>query len=168
MTHGAQQAIGLAGALLVERGETVVVEDPTYLGSIDIFSGQKARLVTVPVGGDAAWLARLRETVARTSPRLVYLMPTFQNPTGVVMPETCRRALAKMSRELRLPIVEAPTGFAVYPKDVVFAPRALAEQATKLVRWTVMPRGGHFGPAEQPQAAVEDLTTFFHALRDGA
>ena len=109
VTHGAQQAIGLAGALLVERGETVVVEDPTYLGSIDIFSGQGARLVTVPVGGDAAWLARLRETVARTSPRLVYLMPTFQNPTGVVMPETCRRAIAKLSRELRLPIVEDNT-----------------------------------------------------------
>ena len=109
VTHGAQQAIGLAGALLVERGETVVVEDPTYMGSIDIFAGQGARLVTVPVGGDAAWVARLRETVARTSPRLVYLMPTFQNPTGVVMPEACRRALAKMSRELRLPIVEDNT-----------------------------------------------------------
>ncbi len=56
VTHGAQQAIGLAGALLVERGETVVVEDPTYLGSIDIFSGQGARLVTVGVGGDAGWV----------------------------------------------------------------------------------------------------------------
>ena len=109
VTHGAQQAIGLAGALLVERGETVVVEDPTYMGSIDIFAGQGARLVTVPVGGDAAWVARLRETVVRASPRLVYLMPTFQNPTGVVMPEACRRALARMSRELRLPIVEDNT-----------------------------------------------------------
>jgi pimeloyl-ACP methyl ester carboxylesterase len=64
-------------------------------------------------------------------------------------------------------IIEAPTGVAVYPKDVVFAPRALAERATNLVRWTVMPRGGHFGPAEQPQAAVQELTSFFHALRDG-
>jgi pimeloyl-ACP methyl ester carboxylesterase len=63
------------------------------------------------------------------------------------------------------PIVEAPTGFGVYPKDVVFVPRSLAERATNLVRWTVMPRGGHFGPAEQPQAAVEELATFFHSLR---
>ena len=39
VTHGAQQAIGLAGALFLERGDTVVVEDPTYLGSIDIFAG---------------------------------------------------------------------------------------------------------------------------------
>jgi pimeloyl-ACP methyl ester carboxylesterase len=45
-------------------------------------------------------------------------------------------------------------------------PRALAEQATNLARWTVMPRGGHFGPAEQPAAAIAELTTFFHGLRD--
>ena len=109
VTHGAQQAIGLAGALLVERGEAVVVEDPTYLGSIDIFAGQGARLFTVPVGSDAAWIAKLRETIARSAPRLVYLMPTFQNPTGAVMSEPCRRAIARLSRELQLPIVEDNT-----------------------------------------------------------
>jgi pimeloyl-ACP methyl ester carboxylesterase len=48
----------------------------------------------------------------------------------------------------------------------VFVPRALAEKATNPIRWTVMPRGGHFGPSEQPEAAVEELTSFFHALRD--
>jgi DNA-binding transcriptional MocR family regulator len=109
VTHGAQQAIGLASGLFVERGETVVVEDPTYLGSIDIFTAQGARLATVPVGGDAAWIAKLKDTVARSGPRLVYLMPTFQNPTGAVMPEPCRRALARLSRELQLPILEDNT-----------------------------------------------------------
>ncbi|MEP6994264.1 MAG: PLP-dependent aminotransferase family protein, partial [Acidobacteriota bacterium] len=87
VTHGAQQAIGLAGALLVERGDSVIVENPTYLGSIDIFAGMGVRLVSVPVGGDAAWVSRLKETVARAAPRLIYLMPTFQNPTGAVLPE---------------------------------------------------------------------------------
>jgi DNA-binding transcriptional MocR family regulator len=109
VTHGAQQAIGLAGALFLERGDTVLVEDPTYLGSIDIFTGLGARLVPVPVGGDAAWIARVRELVARTSPRLVYLMPTFHNPTGAVMPESARRALARLAREMRVPILEDNT-----------------------------------------------------------
>ena len=109
VTHGAQQAIGLAAALFCERGDAVLIEDPTYLGSIDIFTGRGARLVTVPVGGDAAWVARLRETIARAAPRLVYLMPTFQNPTGAVMPEPCRRTLARLSRELQVPIVEDNT-----------------------------------------------------------
>jgi pimeloyl-ACP methyl ester carboxylesterase len=68
-------------------------------------------------------------------------------------------------RHNRPRIIEAPTGFGVYPKDVVFAPRAVAEEATNLVRWTIMPRGGHFGPSEQPEAGVEELTNFFHSLR---
>ncbi len=109
VTHGAQQAIGLAGALFLERGDTVVVEDPTYLGSIDIFSGLGARLVTVGIGGDAAWTASLKETVVRSSARLVYLMPTFHNPTGAVMPEACRRALARFSAERQVPILEDNT-----------------------------------------------------------
>ena len=66
----------------------------------------------------------------------------------------------------RSPIVEAPTGFGVYPKDVAFVPRSLAARATNLVRWTVMARGGHYGPAEQPEAAVKELTTSFHSLRN--
>ncbi len=69
-------------------------------------------------------------------------------------------------RHGRLPIVEAPTGISVYPKDVAFVPRAVAEAATNLTRWTVMPRGGHYGPSEQPVAAVKELSIFFHSLRE--
>ena len=86
-----------------------VVENPTYLGSIDIFTGLSARLVSVPVGADAAWISRLKGTVTRAAPRLIYLMPTFQNPTGAVLPWRCRRALARLSRELQIPIVEDNT-----------------------------------------------------------
>jgi DNA-binding transcriptional MocR family regulator len=109
VTHGAQQAIGLAGALFLERGDAVVVENPTYLGSIDIFAGLGARLATVPVGADASWLARLRDVIAASSPRLIYLMPTYQNPTGGVLPEALRRSLARLSREMRIPILEDNT-----------------------------------------------------------
>jgi DNA-binding transcriptional MocR family regulator len=109
VTHGAQQAIGLCGALFLERGDTVVVEDPTYLGSIDIFAGLGARLATVAVGDDAAWVARLKQTVVQSSARLIYLMPTFHNPTGTVMSETCRRALARFAREKQVPILEDNT-----------------------------------------------------------
>ena len=82
---------------------------PTYLGSIDIFTGLGARLAAVPVGGDSAWLAALKGLVGRTAPRLIYLMPTFHNPTGAVMPDACRRALARFAREARVPILEDNT-----------------------------------------------------------
>jgi DNA-binding transcriptional MocR family regulator len=54
-------------------------------------------------------VTRLKETVTRAAPRLIYLMPTFQNPTGAVLPEASRRALARLSRDLQIPIVEDNT-----------------------------------------------------------
>jgi pimeloyl-ACP methyl ester carboxylesterase len=61
----------------------------------------------------------------------------------------------------RNPVIAAPTAYAVFPKDLSFMPRAMAASATNLQQWTVMPKGGHFGPAEQPQRVVADLRRFF-------
>lgn len=65
----------------------------------------------------------------------------------------------------RAPEVEAPTGIAVFPEDVVLIPRAVAARRANLTRWTVMPRGGHFAPMEEPELLVEDVRAFFRALR---
>lgn len=65
----------------------------------------------------------------------------------------------------RKPECEAPTGFAVFPRDVLLVPRRLAERHANIVHWTVMERGGHFGAAEQPEALVEDLRAFLRPLR---
>ncbi len=62
-------------------------------------------------------------------------------------------------------VIDVPTGFAVFPKELLFLPRALAEERTNLQRWTVMPRGGHFAPAEQPALVVDELCAFFAPLR---
>jgi pimeloyl-ACP methyl ester carboxylesterase len=66
-------------------------------------------------------------------------------------------------REPRFP---APMGFAIFPGELVLAPRKVMERNCNLVRWTVMPRGGHFGAHEQPDLLVEDLRQFFAALPD--
>jgi len=65
----------------------------------------------------------------------------------------------------RTPAIEAPTGIAVFPNDLVFVPRRLAETHTNLVSWTIMPRGGHFAAAEQPDLIVDDLRAMFRGLR---
>jgi pimeloyl-ACP methyl ester carboxylesterase len=67
----------------------------------------------------------------------------------------------------QLPVIKAPTAISVFPKDIVLVPRSVAEQNTNLVRWSVMPRGGHFAPAEQPELVVQELTAFLHGLTDG-
>ncbi|MEI8001750.1 MAG: epoxide hydrolase family protein [Actinomycetes bacterium] len=65
----------------------------------------------------------------------------------------------------RTPALEAPTAIAVFPNDLVFVPRAVAERHANLHRWTVMPRGGHFAAAEEPDLLVDDLRAFFRPLR---
>jgi pimeloyl-ACP methyl ester carboxylesterase len=66
---------------------------------------------------------------------------------------------------LRHPVVEAPTGVAVFLNEVVLQPKRWAERYYNLKRWTVIPEGGHFAPMEQPHALVGDISAFFRPLR---
>lgn len=81
--------------------------------------------------------------------------------------EQFRPGAARLRRE-GPPRIEVPTGVAVFPKDVVFLPQSVVEERTDLRRWTVMDRGGHFGPAEQPALVVDEIRAFFRPLRAAA
>ncbi|HET7452083.1 MAG TPA: PLP-dependent aminotransferase family protein, partial [Thermoanaerobaculia bacterium] len=109
VTHGAQQAIALAAQLLLRRGDAVVLEDPTYLGAIDLFEGTGARLVTVPLGAGGVRVDRLAAAVEREHPRAIYLMPTFQNPAGTVIPAEARRDIAAIAERHGAVVVEDGT-----------------------------------------------------------
>jgi pimeloyl-ACP methyl ester carboxylesterase len=65
----------------------------------------------------------------------------------------------------RVPEIEVPTAIATFPADVVIYPRAVAERHANLQQWTVMPRGGHFAPMEEPELLVEDVRRFFRRFR---
>jgi len=65
----------------------------------------------------------------------------------------------------RQPVVETPTGIAVFPKELLFLPRKIAEQEANLVHWSVMPSGGHFAQAEEPELFVNDVREFFRKVR---
>lgn len=109
ITSGAQQAISLLAGHYIQRGDAVVVESPTYAGAIDAFSRAGARLIPVPVSGNGVRLDLLAEAIASAKPRLVYLMPTFQNPTGSVMPEEARIEIARLADRSQVPFVEDNT-----------------------------------------------------------
>src|SRR5262249_55234386 len=91
VTSGAQQAIALIANLVVEAGDAVVLEDPTYPGAIDAFTSFGARLAGVPHESGGLSIEALREARTRLSPRVVYLIPTSHNPTGDVLGEAVRR-----------------------------------------------------------------------------
>jgi pimeloyl-ACP methyl ester carboxylesterase len=65
----------------------------------------------------------------------------------------------------RSPIIKAPTGFAIFPKELPLLPRRFVERESDLRRWTIMPSGGHYASSEEPDLLVEDVRAFFRALR---
>jgi DNA-binding transcriptional MocR family regulator len=154
ITNGAQQAISLVAGLLVGRGETVVTEDPTYIGAIDVFASAGARVLALPGAADAIDLDRLRALLA-TRPRLLYLVPTFHNPTGALMCEATRREIARLCQELQIPVVEdnAACGIALGarpcpPPIAAFAPAApiLTIGSLSKLFWTGLRVGFIRGP----------------------
>ncbi|HXM76134.1 MAG TPA: PLP-dependent aminotransferase family protein [Thermoanaerobaculia bacterium] len=109
VTNGAQQAIGLAAGLLLSPGDEVVLEDPTYPGAIDLFGDARARLLSVPPAGEPSAMERIAAALRRPRVRLLYLLPTFHNPTGAVLPERQRREIAKLAEQSAVPILEDQT-----------------------------------------------------------
>jgi DNA-binding transcriptional MocR family regulator len=106
VTCGAQQALSLLTMLLVQRGDVVLAETPTYFGALDAFRFAGARLAAVPVGDRHADPAMLRDRLFATGPRLVYLTPTYNNPTGALMPPAARQAIARTIEETGVTLIE--------------------------------------------------------------
>jgi DNA-binding transcriptional MocR family regulator len=106
VTSGAQQAIWLTGWLFLQRGDNVLVENPSYPGALDAFNSVGARLVGVRVRRQGVDLASLAEQIARAAPRLVYLIPTYQNPIGSVLSPQDRRVLADLIQRHQVPLLE--------------------------------------------------------------
>lgn len=106
VTSGAQQALHLIGSQLGGPGTSIVMENPSYIGAIDAFRTTGNRLIPIPVDGDGARVEVIGLLGTSAPVRLVYVIPTFQNPTGVVMPESRRRELARLAGEAGFQIVE--------------------------------------------------------------
>ncbi|MDT0343594.1 aminotransferase-like domain-containing protein [Streptomyces litchfieldiae] len=106
VTAGSQQALALLATALLEPGDTVLVEDPTYLAALQCFGFAGARVVPVPSDEHGVDPAALADLVVRERPKLLYLIPTFQNPTGRTLPAERRRAVADVARRHGLWIVE--------------------------------------------------------------
>jgi DNA-binding transcriptional MocR family regulator len=106
VTGGSQQALTLTATALLEPGDVVLVENPTYLAALQCFGFAGARVVAVPTDGDGVIPEALEELVLRERPKLLYLIPNFQNPTGRTLPLSRRRAVASIAARHGLWIAE--------------------------------------------------------------
>jgi 2-aminoadipate transaminase len=106
ITSGSQQALTLVAAALLEPGDAVLVEDPSYLAALQAFGLAGARAIPVPCDDDGLDPAALDALVAEHRPRLLYTVPTFHNPTGRTLPLERRRAVAEVAARYGLWILE--------------------------------------------------------------
>jgi DNA-binding transcriptional MocR family regulator len=105
-TNGAHPAITLATQLYAGRGATIVVENPSWPGYLDIFSGAGARLVGVPLDEEGIQSRQLDQVLAECAPAFICVMPTYHNPTGILMSESRRREVARLAARHRVPVIE--------------------------------------------------------------
>ncbi|MET9758780.1 PLP-dependent aminotransferase family protein [Streptomyces sp. NPDC006372] len=106
ITTGSQQALSLLATALLEPGDTVLVESPCYLAALQAFGFAGARVVAVPGDEHGVDPGALEELVVSERPKLLYTVPTFQNPTGRTLPATRRAAVAAVAARRGLWIIE--------------------------------------------------------------
>jgi 2-aminoadipate transaminase len=106
ITTGGGQAIDLTLRAFVNRGDSVLVENPTYLGFLQVAQSYGARLTGVDAGENGLILADLEEKMIRHKPKLLYVVPTFSNPTGKTYTMENRRAIVELAKKHNVIIME--------------------------------------------------------------
>jgi len=105
ITAGSQQALDLIAKLLINRGDRILVESPTYLGALQAFDLMGAEYVTVPADQDGLQTCNMEEAL-RSGPKFMYVLPNFQNPGGTTLSRPRRDELVALSDKYGIPIVE--------------------------------------------------------------
>ena len=108
IVNGSQQGLDLIGKIFLDPGDHVVLEDPTYLGAIQAFDAYQARYLTVDTDEDGLIPDSLERVLERADPfpKLLYLVPNFQNPTGRTLAPERREIVVRICERYDLPLVE--------------------------------------------------------------
>src|SRR4051812_15967429 len=130
ITTGGQQVIDLVAKTLIDPGDVVIAEGPTYPGAVPTFSSYQADVVQIDMDADGMRVDLLEEELGRLdregrTPKFIYTVPTFQNPAGVTMSAPRRKRLVEVAHERELLVLEDnPYGLLRYegePPSPLFA-----------------------------------------------
>lgn len=159
ITSGSQQALDLIAKLLINRGDRLLVEAPTYLGALQAFNVFGAEYVSVPTD-DAGLQTDHLEDALRSGPKFMYILPNFQNPSGVTLALERRQTLVALADKYGIPIIEDdPYGQLRYEGEHLPSLLVL-DRETVGVRHANNGSGYHFGN-------VIYLSTFSKTLSPG-
>jgi 2-aminoadipate transaminase len=140
VTSGSQQAVDLIARALLDSGDVVVVEAPTYPGTLHCLRNAGARFATVPTDGNGMMVDSLREVVEKVEaftgdrPKLIYTVPDFSNPSGACMSLERRHGLVRLAKELAIPVFEDdPYGRLRFSGDPLPALKAIVGDAPEVI-----------------------------------
>lgn len=173
ITNGSQQGLDLLGRAFLDEGDAVFVSLPTYLGALQAFRLSRPTVVGIPLEEDGMDLDFLRRAIRETrsaghDPKLIYVVPDFQNPTGVTWSKEKREEVLRIAEEEDLLIVEdIPYRWLRYRGEPIPPIAALDEQERVIVLLTfskILAPGLRVGALIGPQEVVNTVVT----LKQGA
>src|ERR1700704_1735105 len=111
IVSGSLQALDLVNHTLLARGDTVIIEQDSYQGALNRLTRLWGNMVGIPLDGDGMRMDALETALQdlkrkNIQPKYIYTIPTVQNPTGTIMPETRRAELLKLSQDYGVPVFE--------------------------------------------------------------
>lgn len=106
ITNGSQQGLDILGKIFINEGDDIIIEEPGYLGAIQAFATYRATFNTVPVSNEGIDLKNLEQTLGSTRSKLIYVVPNFQNPSGITYSDENRAAAAEMIKKSSVFLIE--------------------------------------------------------------
>ena len=106
VTTGSQQALDLIGKTLISPGDKIIVEAPTFLATIQCFRLYGAEIIGAPIDADGVDVDKLEQLIEQHKPKLVYLIPTFGNPSGATLSLARRKRILEIAARTQTVVVE--------------------------------------------------------------
>lgn len=106
VTTGSQQALDLLGKCLIDEGDKVIVEGPTFLATIQCFRLYGADVVSAPIDGEGVQIEALEQLIVQHRPKMIYTIPTFGNPSGATLSLERRKRLLELAVRYQVLVVE--------------------------------------------------------------
>jgi 2-aminoadipate transaminase len=106
VTTGSQQALDLIGKTMINEGDNVIVEAPTFLATIQCFRLYGANVIGAPIDESGVMVDKLEALIIQHKPKLVYLIPSFGNPSGALVPTDRRKRILELAVKYQVLIVE--------------------------------------------------------------
>lgn len=136
VTTGSQQGLTLMGQVMVDPGDVILVEDPTYLAALQTFGLSGARFVAVECDEEGMIPESLKASIAEHDPKLVYLIPSYQNPSGRTMSMQRRRDVADILLATGTMLIEddpySSLRYSGEPLDAICSLDGMADQTALL------------------------------------